>query len=163
MPARSWQSPFSRRRIISEHILNLCHLGLLTLRHLDLDDIEPPWQVPTPQPAQPFVRAALDQGSLLAVHGGKPADLGVLLPCLHLNEKKLPPFPCHDIHLPSPPTLKIPSEYFGIAGAQPVGCDVLAVVTRPLPRAAGSLPLPVGRVEIPAETSDDDSGKAHVS
>lgn len=161
MPALAWQSTFSRRRIISEHVLDPRHLGFLALRDLDLDHIETPRQIPCAEPAQPFVRAALDQRPLFPVHGGEPADFGILSPRLHLDEKQLPALTGDDVHLPSPPTLEIPSEHLGIARTQPVSSDVLAVVTHPLPHAAGSRPLPVGRVEIPAETTDDDGDKAH--
>jgi len=148
-------------RCISKHVLDPRHLGLFSLRDLDLDHIEAPRQVAAAEPAQPFVRAACDQRPLLAVHRRETADLSVFPAGLHLDEKQLPALPGDDVHLPSPPALEIPSEHLGVARAQPVGGDVLAVVTRPLPRAAGSRPLPVGRVEIPAETTDDDGYKAH--
>jgi len=162
-PAPAWQSPFSRRRIISEHVLDPGHLGNLALRDLDLDHIEAPRQIPSAQPAQPLVRAAFDQRPFLAVHCRKPADLRVLPAGFHLDEKKLPALPRHDVHLPAPPALEIPRQHLGVARAEPIGGDIFTVITRPLPRAADSRPLPVGRVQIPAETSDDDGDKAHVS
>ena len=149
-------------RCISKHVLDPHHLGFFALRHLDLDHIEAPRQVAAAKPAQPFVRAACDQRPLLAVHRRETSDLSVFPAGLHLDEKQLPALPGDDVHLPSPPALEIPGEHLGVARPQPVGGDVLAVVTRPLPRAAGSRPLPVGRVEIPAETTDDDGYKAHV-
>lgn len=108
MPAHAWQSPFSRRRIISEHVLDPRHPGLLALRDLDLDHIEAPRQVAAAKPAQPFVCAALDQRPFLAVHGGEPTDLGVFPAGLHLDEKELPALPRDDIHLATPPAFEIP-------------------------------------------------------
>lgn len=151
------------RRIISEYVLDPCYLRYFTLSDLDLDHIEAPWQVPAPQPAQPFVRAAADQRPLLAVHCRKPTDFCILLTCFHLDEKKLLTFPRYDIYLTAPPPFEIPSQHLAVARAQPVCCDVLAIITLPLSRAASSYSLPVGRVEIPAETTNDDSDKAHNS
>ncbi len=162
MPARAWQSVFSARSGISENIFDPAYQGLFTFLHLDLDDIETPWHVARAKPAQPLVRSAPDQKLFLAVHRREAADHRVLLPGFHLDEKELSALTRDDIDLPSPPAFEIPGQHLAIPRPQPVGCDFLTVVAGPFARATSTRPRAVGRVEIPAETTDDDGDKAHV-
>lgn len=162
MLARPWQSSFLRSCVISEHILDLSHSGFFTFLDFDLDHIKAPREIACAETPQPLVCTAPDQRLFLAVHGREPADHRVLTTGFYLNKQQLPAFPRHDIDLTSAPPLEVPRENLDAPRTQPVGGDIFPVVTRPLARARRSRPLPVGRVEIPAETSDDDGDKAHV-
>lgn len=163
MRANAWQSPFSARGGIPEDVLDAFHHGFLPFRDLDLDHVETPGNLPGAKAAKPFVGTALDQGLLLAVDGSQAAHDRPRFPRFHLDEQQLPALAGDNINLPSFPALEIAGKDLAIVRPQPVRGDFFPVVTRPFPRAAGPRPRVVGRVEIPAETSDDDGGKAHGS
>ena len=163
MAAPAWQSPFSRSGPISENVLYPSDDRLLAFPDFHLDHVETPWNVPGAQSPQPLVRTARDEGLFLPVHCGKTPHHRVLFPGLHLGKKQLFAFPCHDVHLTAFPAFEISRKDLAAACAQPVGGDLLPVVPRPLPQAARPRLRVVGGVEIPAETTDDDGDKAHVS
>lgn len=162
MLARPWQSSFLRSCVISEHILDLSHSGFFTFLHFDLDHIKAPREIACAETPQPLVCTAPDQRLFLSVHGREPADHRVLTTGFHLNKQQLPAFSRDNIDLASSPAFEVSREDLDGPRAQPVGGDIFPVVTLPFTGARCSRPLPVGRVEIPAETSDDDGDKAHV-
>jgi len=144
MPAEAWQSPFSRRPGISKDILHPRDSWLFTLGDRDFDHIEAPGNLPGAEPAEPLVRATLNQGLLLAVDRGEPTNLRILASRLHLDEQELPAITGYDIDLSAFPSLEIAGENPAVVCPQPIGCDVLPVVTDPLACAARPRPLAVG-------------------
>ncbi len=162
MAALAWQSPFSPLLPIPENILHPRDDRFLAFRNHHLDHIEPPRNLPGAEPPQPLVRAPLDQRLFLAVDRRETAHHRILPAGFHLGEEKLPTFPCHYIHLPAPPAFEISRKDLAPARPQPVGGDLLPVIPRPLARAARPRLRAEGRVEITAETTDDDGDKAHV-
>ncbi len=163
MQGVAWQSPFSPFLLISEDILHPCNQWLFSFRHLHLDHVEPPRDLPGSQPAQPLVRTPLNQGTLFPVHRREATHHRIFFTGFHLGEKELLSIPRHDIDFPAAPAFEISRQDFAAMRPQPVGGDFFPVVPRPLPCAARPRLRVVGRVEIPAETTDDDGDKAHVS
>ncbi len=161
MRLETWQSPFFPWLGIPENVFNPAHRGFFTLGNLHLDHIKPPWHLPRSEAPQPFVRPALDERLLLPIHRSQSPHHRVLLASFHFGKQNLLTIPRHNIDLPALPAFEISGQHFAVFRSQPIDRDSLPVFARPFPRARWPTVRAVGRVEISAETTNDDSDKAH--
>lgn len=131
----------------------------------DLDDIKPPRQIPSAKASEPGIRTPLYQCLLVFAHRIEAADLAFLAAGFHLDEKQELLISCDDIHLAPLRAAVIFGKNFAAARTQPSDGDPLAVFSKPnrVARFAISRCQTAGRVERPAETTDDGRYKGRES
>lgn len=137
-------------------------LRCLALFQDDFDDIEAPGNAPGFEQFEPGIRAAFDEFLFAAVHGiERPAD-ATRAPGLDFDEKQQLAAACNDVHLTTLGRTVIAIEDFFALRAQPVACRTFAKSPDFLRRPGCSVLMrqTAGRVEQPAETSDDECDKA---
>lgn len=148
-----------------ECVLHVVDPRPTTFSNSYFDDIKPPRQISSAKAFEPRVRASLYQGLLVFAHGIETADLAFLTAGFHLDEEQELLVSRDDIHLAPLRAAVIFGENFAPARTQPSDGDPLAVISKPN-RVAGfatSRGQTAGRVERPAETSDDGRYKGRES
>jgi len=140
-------------------------LGQFAVFHVYFNDVEAPGELAGAEQPEPRIGTALDEGLFLLGHSVETPDFGTFPAGFHFNEKQELVVSGDDIDLASTGAFVISSKYPAALRAEPVGGDLLTVVSQP-----NTIPdLPVrrrqeaGRVERPAETTDDDGNKGRVS
>lgn len=143
----------------------MVELGFLSLVEPHLDDVEAPRQLSRAQRFEPGVGTPLDQVLLDPVHRRQGTDLWVAASGLDFHKHEQPTVTCDDIDLPAAWRLEIAGKDAAAAGLQVPHSTTLTKAADPLTvaRLTFSRDQTAGRVERPAETSDDDGGKGRVS
>ena len=140
-------------------------LRLAAFCHRYLDNIEAPREIPCAEALEPGVGSALDQALLFPVHRIKSPDFAAFAAGLYLDKKEQFSIPCHDIDLATSGASIVFRQDFATTGPQPVGGDFFTQVSDPDTVAGGSVRprQAAGRVERPAETTDDGGDKGRES
>ena len=154
-----------RRMIMLESVFHVIDARFLAVFRVDLDDIEAPRQVTGAELLEPGVCSALDECLLGLVYRVQRPDSGAFLAGFHLHKQEQPVVPCNDVHLAFAGSSEIPRQDPASLGTQPIGSHAFTVIAQPRPAARGAVRLRqvAGRVEPPAETSDDDGDKGRDS
>lgn len=131
----------------------------------DLDHIEAPREIACFKQLEPCIGAALDELLLGFVDRIKWADFGVAAPGFDFNKKEQPIVSGDDVDFAAAWAFKISFQDPVAVGAEKVDSDAFAVFADPAAIAGSAIRgrQAAGRVEPPAETSDDGGDKGRVS
>ena len=149
----------------SERIPHVVDARRFALFQPDFDHIESPWQLAGAEALEPGVGAALDERLLWFVHRIERADFRVLAAGFHFHKEQEFSIAGDTVHLAAAPTLEVPGENPAAMRAEKIGGGLFAVFADPFSAARRAVRLrqAAGRVEPPAETSDDGGDKGRVS
>lgn len=131
----------------------------------DFDHIEAPWEIACFEQLEPGIGAALDELLLGFVDRIEWADSGIAAPGFDFHEEQQAILPCNDVHFAAAWAFEISFQDSVALGAEKIDSDTFAVFADPSAVAGPALMVrqAAGRVEPPAETSDDGGDKGRVS
>jgi len=140
-------------------------LRLFAFFQQNLDDIEAPREIACFEQFEPCVGTALDEPLFGFVDRIEWTDFGVAAPGFNFNKKEQSIVSGDDVDFAAARAFEISLQDPVAVGAEKIDSDAFAVFADPLAVAGSAIRgrQAAGRVEPPAETSDDDGDKGRVS
>ncbi len=161
-PIASWQACGKKNPVFrSERVFHSVNMGLFSFIQNDFDDIEAPRNAASLEQLEPGISAAFDQFLFSAIHGIERSTHTTSSSGLDLDEEQQFAASRDDVDLAALGCTVVPIQHLYASCSQPLTGDFFADFADLLrrPRAAVFMNQVAGRVEQPAETSDDECDK----
>ena len=135
-----------------ESVPHMVDARSFTIRDLNFDHVEAPWDLTCAQLTEPRIGTSLNELLLAAVDGVERTDLRARLPRFDLHEEEELFLPGDDVDFPSSWAAVISGEDLATGGAEEIDGDPFAVVAEPFAASGFAVRTRqvAGRVEPPA-------------